>query len=112
MGGVKLKYVTISGTSGGGGCPGCPAPQIVISPNPTDGEVSVTFSDAEEMELYLEEMDQPIQVRVSSLLGNSIYQGVMNKNGLKINLKHADRGIYIVEVWNKDFQEQHQLILE
>jgi hypothetical protein len=107
------RQIPINVTSGGGGggvC--CPWPQIVISPNPTPEWVEITFTNQEELEAYYGSEKMNYKVIISDMSGAEKYNGVINKNGLKINLKHAQKGMKIVRVFGKDFEHTSRLLLE
>jgi hypothetical protein len=107
------RQIPIDVTSGGGGggiC--CPHPQIVINPNPSSEQINITFSNKEELEEYYGDSDMIYHIVITDMTGHSKYRGTLNKNGLKVNLKHAKEGIYLVKVYNKDGESTSRLIIE
>jgi hypothetical protein len=106
----QIPIDVTSGGGGGGIC--CPHPQIVINPNPTADWVNITFSNKEELEEYYEDSDMVYHVVITDMTGHSKYRGTLNKNGLKVNLKQAKEGIYLVKVYNKDGESTSRLIID
>lgn len=103
----QIPFDVTNGGGGGGVC--CPHPQIVIGPNPTTDWVDITFTNQEELESYYGKEKMNFKVIITDMTGDSKYHGVINKNGLKVNLKHADEGIYLVKVYGKDFEHTSRL---
>ena len=101
-------YFSIYGCNGGGGGIGF----ATLAPNPSDGEFDIVVSGEEEIAALFEASQDPFRVSVTDLYSEEVYRGVLNKNGLKINLKHAKRGVYIVRIYSKDYEQQLRLILE
>lgn len=100
------------GGSGGGGDPGGPHPYIVINPNPVQDNLEITFNNVEEIEEYFGATNKTYQVEIVDLNGESCIHGSLNKNGLRINVKHLDPGLYIVNVSDKDHNYQYRLLKE
>jgi hypothetical protein len=103
--------VPVSCNSGPGG-PCCITPQIVINPNPSPGDIDISITNIEELEELQTETEIVYQVEVTDLLGNSKKKGALNKNGLSINLKHLDPGVYLVNISRKDFYETYRIVIE
>jgi hypothetical protein len=103
------RQIPFDVTGGGGGGVCCPWPQIVIGPNPTTDWVDITFTNQDELEAYYGSGKMNYKVLITNMAGAEKYHGVINKNGLKINLKHANEGIYLVKVYGKDFEHTSRL---
>lgn len=118
--GFTSLTINITSGSGGGGDPNCPNPpcsiphpNIVINPNPTSDEAVISFEDIESAERYFAERNfKTMQVSISNLSGDIVYHGALNKNGLSVNLRKQKRGIYILKIYHKDFEESFKLILQ
>ena len=101
-------YRDINGCDGGGGIG-----FASLAPNPTsNGEVIIHVDDTEEVSEYFDAQKEPFRVTITSLFSKQVYQGVLNKKGLKVNLKSAEPGIYVVRVFNKRYDQQMRLIIE
>lgn len=84
----------------------------MIGPNPTPDWVEITFTNQGELEAYYGSEKINYKVLITDMSGSEKYRGVINKNGLKINLKHAQKGMKIVRVYGKDFEYTSRLLLE
>jgi hypothetical protein len=104
--------VPVSCNPGNPGGPCCITPQIVINPNPSPGDIDISITNIEELEAYQEASELVFQVEVTDLLGNSKRKGALNKNGLSMNLKHLDPGIYLVNISRKDFYKTYRIVIE
>lgn len=97
---------------GGGGGPGGPTPYIVINPNPVTDNLNITFANLEEIEKYFGNVKKSFQVDIVDLNGESCVKGSLNKNGLHLNVKHLEPGIYVVNVFDKENNYQYRLLKE
>lgn len=108
------SYYTIYGTSNPnyGGCGGGgDGPLVVLYPNPNEGEFNIRFSDVGQIEEYFNTTGSALRVTVSRMTGEVIYRGVINKKGLKVDLKNPSKGIYNVLVEGVDFNETATLLI-
>ena len=92
--------------------PDDPNPQIVLNPNPSNGEFDITFLNVEELLSYYSEEHVVYQTLITDISGNEKYRGTINKNGLRLNVKHLPKGIYVVKVYNNDSETFSRLVLE
>ncbi|WP_425389819.1 T9SS type A sorting domain-containing protein [Ekhidna sp.] len=109
------SYNSLYGTSNSnyGGCgDGGGGPMLLMYPNPSSGEFDLNFSNPDEMEDYVRVTNTTVQVTISDLMGEKVFHGVINKNGLHVNLKNSKKGMYLVTLSGKGLEEKATLIIE
>ena len=84
----------------------------MVTPNPAQSQIEITFEDSEEMISYFETKSEVLEVEISNLLSEKKYKGVINKNGMTIDVSKIPTGLYIVKVTGKSYHETARLIIE
>ena len=109
----SASFVTFQTKSSSQGCGGGKGTfSFLVSPNPTSDQVNVIFEDTEDMVSYFEEVKQPLKVEIINPIAELKYRGVINKNGLTIDLSKMEPGLYLVRVTGKDYEQTARLIIE
>lgn len=85
---------------------------FMVTPNPAQSQIEITFEDSEEMISYFETKSEVLEVEISNLLSEKKYKGVINKNGMTIDVSKIPTGLYIVKVTGKSYHETARLIIE
>jgi len=76
---------------------------INLFPNPNNGTFQVQLHDL---------INDNTTIRVLDLLGNIIYQEVLNSPSLIIDLNNQDRGVYIVQFQNGNVSSNNRIVIE
>lgn len=92
--------------------PDDPIPLIVISPNPADSELDLTFKSLAEMDAYFSVHKEPLEVRLTNRTGETQATGRMTKKGLRLNVTSLKPGLYLVFIGNQQEQIQYRLVIE
>lgn len=85
---------------------------FMVSPNPAQSEIEITFEDSQEMISYFETKSEVLKVEISNHLSEKKYKGIINKNGISIDVTKIPSGLYIVRVTGKAYDQTARLIIE
>ena len=109
----SASFVTFQTKSSSQGCGGGKGTfSFLVSPNPTSDQVNITFEDTEDMASYFVDVKQPLKVEIINPIAEIKYRGVINKNGLTVDLSKMEPGLYLVRVTGKDYKQTARLIIE
>jgi pregnancy-associated plasma protein-A/type IX secretion system substrate protein/PKD domain-containing protein len=118
---VQVSRKNVCGNSGAASMyvttdPDCGGPiELIVSPNPATDEVSIEFANPTELDNYLANIDasnRTINIEIVSIEAEKKFNGVIGKDGLKLNLKDFKRGIYIIKVNNGEVKSEARFLLE